>query len=114
MSTAERDRLAALAGPPPPTNADDARLRRLVADTPPDILIGRAWLAASPPELRDRIAAIEPPIFPLQGRDLVAAGVPPGPAMGLLLRDLRAWWIAGGCVATATEIAAELARRRGG
>jgi hypothetical protein len=48
------------------------------------------------------------PKFPLRGRDLAAAGVAAGPAMGALLRELRAWWMDGGC---AGDVRAELARR---
>jgi poly(A) polymerase len=33
------------------------------------------------------------PVFPLQGRDLVAAGVPHGPEVGRLMASLEAWWI---------------------
>jgi len=33
------------------------------------------------------------PEFPLKGRDLVAAGVPIGPAIGELMEQLQAWWI---------------------
>lgn len=46
---------------------------------------------------RDAIAQLEgwtPPSFPLQGRDLVAAGITPGPAMGAMLHNLKAKWIA--------------------
>jgi poly(A) polymerase len=34
------------------------------------------------------------PVFPLQGRDVVKAGVPHGPEVGRLLAELEAWWIA--------------------
>jgi poly(A) polymerase/tRNA nucleotidyltransferase (CCA-adding enzyme) len=114
LSVAERDRLAALQGDPPPDDPDDAALRRLLADIPPDILIGRAWLAGRAPELRARIAAMGVPRFPLQGRDLARAGIPAGPEMGALLRDLRARWMDGGCVASRAELLGELGRRRTG
>jgi poly(A) polymerase/tRNA nucleotidyltransferase (CCA-adding enzyme) len=39
------------------------------------------------------------PVFPLQGRDLLAEGATPGPALGALLAEVEAFWIAGGCVA---------------
>jgi poly(A) polymerase/tRNA nucleotidyltransferase (CCA-adding enzyme) len=39
------------------------------------------------------------PVFPLQGRDLLAEGASPGPALGALLAEVEAFWIAGGCVA---------------
>jgi poly(A) polymerase len=49
--------------------------------------------------LRCRIEAAEIPGFPLQGRDLVAAGMAPGAAMGEMLAAVRAWWWDGGCIA---------------
>jgi poly(A) polymerase/tRNA nucleotidyltransferase (CCA-adding enzyme) len=115
LSLAERDRLLALlAAPAPPEDADDDTLRRALADTPRAILIGRAWLAGGHPGLLSRLAALAAPVFPLQGRDLAQAGMASGPQMGALLRDLRAWWLAGGCRADAAALRAELARRRRG
>lgn len=119
LSTAERERLAALRAPPvPPPGATDADLRRLLADTPADILIGRAWLAGGDgPDwggVRARLATLQVPVFPLEGRDVLALGEPPGPRVGALLRQIRAWWMAGGCVADGAACRAELARRIGG
>lgn len=115
LSAAERDRLLALrAGPSPPDDADDDALRRALADEPADILIGRAWLAGGAEELRERLATLERPRFPLEGRDALALGLKPGPAVGALLRDVRDWWLAGGCRADAAECRAELARRAAG
>lgn len=37
-----------------------------------------------------------PPAFPLSGADLIAEGVQPGPALGALLRELEARWLASG------------------
>ncbi len=112
LSGAERDRLLALrGGETPSADADDAALRRMLADTPPDVLIGRLWLAGGDPASRERLASTPVPVFPLHGRDLREAGVPEGPALGELLRDLRLWWIAGGCVADRHTARAELARR---
>ena len=51
------------------------------------------------------------PAFPLVGRDIVAAGIPEGPAVGTLLRDIRQWWMDGGCQADRSACMAELARR---
>ncbi len=103
LSGPERDRLLALrhdAVPAP--GSDDASLRRALADTEPGVLIDRSWLVggSSPgwAVLRDRIAATPRPVFPLGGRDVVAIGVPPGPAVGTLLRDVRAWWLERGCM----------------
>ncbi len=104
----EAERLLALRGPAPPEEVDDAALLRLLADIPADILIGRAWIAGRSPALRARIAAQTPPVFPLQGRDLVATGLQPGPELGQVLRTLRAWWLEGGCVADRAAILAHM------
>ena len=95
-------------GPAPPPGLEDADLRRLLADAPADLLAGRAWLAqaeraeAEPlpwDALRQRLGALAPVVFPLAGRDLLARGLPPGVGIGHLLHEVRAWWLAGGCVA---------------
>jgi poly(A) polymerase len=118
MSVAERDRLVALAGPPPAPGMDDDALRRMLADAPPGALLDRAWLAgdagAGWSAVRARLATLPRPVFPLEGRDALALGVPPGPAVGELLRDVRAWWMDGGCLANAAACRAELARRVAG
>jgi poly(A) polymerase len=36
------------------------------------------------------------PVFPLSGKDLVAAGIEPGPAVGKRLKDLEARWVESG------------------
>jgi hypothetical protein len=50
------------------------------------------------------------PVFPLEGRDVLALGVPPGPRVGALLRATRAWWLIGGCDAGLEDCRAELVR----
>jgi hypothetical protein len=119
LSNAEHERLIALkAAPAPRPGDDDAALRRALADAEPEILLGRTWLAddGSPDwaTLRQRLEAMPRPVFPLAGRDVAALGVPQGPGIGALLRDVRAWWLAGGCVADKDACRAELARRIGG
>ena len=119
LSAAERISLLALRNLPVPQPADDDdALRRLLAGDDPKILIGRAWLeGGNAPDwnrLRDRLAALPRPVFPLEGRDALALGVAPGPAMGVLLREIRDWWLAGGCRADAVNCRAELARRARG
>lgn len=100
FSTAEGDRLLALLrGPIPPNAADDATLRRLLADEPAPILAGRLILAGAPAALRERLLALEPPTFPLAGRDVLALGLPAGPAVGDMLVQVRRWWLDGGCLA---------------
>lgn len=110
LSGDEAARLAALQSEPPPKGADDAHLRRLLTDTPPEILIGRSWIAGQDGALRARIAAMDRPVFPVQGRDLAAAGLMPGPEMGRVLKSLRAAWLASGCVATQDDLMAQLAQ----
>ncbi|HUB48892.1 MAG TPA: CCA tRNA nucleotidyltransferase [Acetobacteraceae bacterium] len=116
LSGADRDRLIALqqAAPARP-DMDDATLRRLLADTDPQILQARTWLEGNVGQdwdaLRMRLAAMARPVFPLEGRDVLALGIAPGPMVGALLRGVRSWWLAGGCSADASACRAELARR---
>jgi poly(A) polymerase/tRNA nucleotidyltransferase (CCA-adding enzyme) len=60
--------------------------------------------------LRTRLAQLPKPVFPLAGSDVLALGVTPGPRVGALLRAIRAWWLAGGCVAGLEDCRAELTR----
>ncbi len=111
FSTAERDRLVALrSGDVPADGADDATLRRALADTPTETLVGRAWLAGRGAALRARLDSSPRPVFPLRGRDVEQAGVAPGPQLGHILGQVRAWWMAGGCIADIAACRAELAR----
>ena len=108
LSTAERERLVALRDAPlARPDADDAALRRLLAEADPAVLLDRTWLdGGSGPEwaaLRARLAAMPRPVFPLEGRDVLALGLPPGPrCRGVAARG--AGLVAGG----------RLCRRRGG
>ena len=94
---------------------DGAALRRLLADEPAEVLIDRSWLAggAAPASavLRTRLATTPRPVFPLEGRDVLALGEPEGPRVGALLRAVRQWWLDGGCVADMEACRAELVRR---
>ena len=106
LSGAEQARLEALVVPNGlAPDAADAALRRALAETPAEILIGRSWLGQDErpgwDALRARLAALARPVFPLQGRDVVALGVPPGPDVGEVLEEVRRWWLAGGCAADA-------------
>jgi poly(A) polymerase/tRNA nucleotidyltransferase (CCA-adding enzyme) len=112
LSNEDRDRLVRLlATPSPRPGDDDDALRRLLADHQPRDLIDRVWLDGGPETLRQRLAAMARPVFPLEGRDVVAFGVAPGPRVGTLLRQVRQWWLDGGCVADKAACEAELARR---
>ena len=119
FSAAEADQLARfLDGPIPRASADGAEIRRLLADEPADLLISRTLLAgiggSAGGRLRARLATTPRPVFPLAGRDALALGMAPGPAVGQALASVRAWWLAGGCTADAAECRAELLRRRQG
>jgi poly(A) polymerase len=116
LSTADRDRMLALqAAPLAAPGDDDAALRRLLADTPVDVLVDRTWLSGGDgPEwhsLRERLRAMPVPVFPLEGRDILALGLSPGPRIGALLRSVRTWWLNGGCVAD-PEACRDEARRQ--
>lgn len=116
LSGAEAERLAVLVVPNVlRPEDDDLALRRALADNPADVLVDRIWLAgAAGPDwadLRARLLRMERPVFPLQGRDLAALGLAPGPEMGEVLRELRAWWLAGGCVADAAACRAQVLAR---
>jgi poly(A) polymerase/tRNA nucleotidyltransferase (CCA-adding enzyme) len=115
LSIADRDRLLALrTAPLARPELDDAALRRLLADTPVELLVDRSWLAGGDGpawnSLRDRLRSLPVPSFPLEGRDIVALGVPPGPRVGEVLRAVRAWWLDGGCAANDDACLAEARR----
>jgi poly(A) polymerase len=71
---------------------------------------GPAWTGLRARLLRARLAQLPKPVFPLEGRDVLALGVPPGPRVGALLRATRAWWLIGGCDAGLEDCRAELVR----
>jgi poly(A) polymerase len=114
LSNDERDRLVRLQSVPAASPADDdAALRRMLADYRRADLVDRTWLDDAPEaaDLRRRLTDMPQPVFPLEGRDVVALGIAPGPRVGDLLRALRQWWMDGGCVADWAACEAELARR---
>jgi poly(A) polymerase len=104
LSNAERQRMRAAAaaaadfarggGP----RADRARRWRLGAEACRDGLL-ICWADALDPgsdaDWRARLALAESfaPVLPVAGRDLVAAGIPPGPEVGRRLAALEALWI---------------------
>ncbi len=82
-------RCEALRAPPPPLEGDDLELEQAVGPMDP---LRRAVLAVRRPDLAPALArgaalAAEPPL--LRGADLLAAGLPPGPAVGEALRRVR-------------------------
>ncbi|MEI6159746.1 MAG: CCA tRNA nucleotidyltransferase, partial [Roseococcus sp.] len=101
--------LHAIADAPRPEERDADALRRFAASArlrseaalPAEILLVAA--AAQPgADLAGLLAAMPPglgPAFPLQGRDVLALGLPHGPRIGALLAATRDWWLAGGAAA---------------
>ena len=118
LSRAEVATVGGLLGPAPDPGWSDDDLRRALAVTSAAAWVGRSWLAGGDGEgsgaLRARIGAMAEPRFPLAGRDAVKLGVPAGPKVGALLAAVRAWWMAGGCVADRAACRAELARLAAG
>lgn len=122
LSNTEAAFLRGVAGAPvPQPDMRDADLRRLLAQESPEVLLGRTWLRQADAwagraaqagwhELRARISGMTPPVFPLAGRDVLAAGYPPGPQVGAMLEQVRAWWLAEGCIPTREDCLAVLKR----
>jgi poly(A) polymerase/tRNA nucleotidyltransferase (CCA-adding enzyme) len=103
MSGEERARLDAMRGDPArlPPGLDGAALLSLLAEWGPAraadaSLVAEARDGQDRAALRSRIAALEVPAFPLQGRDALALGLQPGPWLGSALSELRAAWYAAG------------------
>ncbi|MGE0725292.1 MAG: CCA tRNA nucleotidyltransferase [Alphaproteobacteria bacterium] len=118
LSRAEGDRLAAIVEPYDPRDlpADDRSCRDRLYAIGHAAARDRALLAAADGLDRDGVAATavaalavaERPVFPLAGRDALAAGVPPGPRVGALLDAVERWWIDAGYVADADACRAQL------
>lgn len=116
LSGAEHERLAALSKSNLLTpDAEDDDLRRALAEEPAETLVCRTWIGQDDrpgwAALRARLVARDRPVFPLQGRDLLKLGIPPGPDVGTILEDVRRWWMEGGCVADAAACLAVGKRR---
>ena len=105
LSSRDADRLAALTGDPlPPLRATPAArrhaLHRLGAERYADLV----HLAAIEDRADDAGAALaealaesagwQPKTLPLTGHDIMALGVPAGPAIGRILAQVEDWWIA--------------------
>jgi poly(A) polymerase len=68
------------------------------------------WSEAGRAAVVDQLGAIDVPQFPLNGNDLVAAGVKPGKALGTQLERLERKWIASGFALDRTALLAEIKR----
>src|SRR5690606_17795616 len=125
LSNAEIKRLAAIReliadfAPPADARARRRWLYRHGADLYADLIL-LYWAAQGEPapgdeglarrfaaEL-DAAAAWRRPELPVKGPDVMALGVPSGPAVGRLLQRLEAWWIAGDFRASREEALAHL------
>jgi poly(A) polymerase len=105
LSNAERDRIAAALAPTPVLKSwmSPREIRRALYKLGAQAFRDRAKLAwaradrtATTPQWRGMIALGEgwsPPQFPLTGEDVIAAGVPKGPMVGQVLREVEDWWI---------------------
>ena len=104
LSRAEADRLGAALATTPPIPEDLAapalraftyRIgvmaavdRLLLAQAMGGMLVDATTVQA----IRD-LRHWQPPVFPVTGKDMVAAGLAPGPDVGRALRKLESWWI---------------------
>ncbi|WP_374472146.1 CCA tRNA nucleotidyltransferase [Phenylobacterium sp.] len=105
LSNAERDRIVAAVAPTPAFKSwmSPREIRRAVYRLGPQAFRDRAKLAwaqanrtAVAPQWRGMIALGEgwsPPPFPISGEDVLTSGVPKGPLVGEVLREVEDWWI---------------------
>jgi len=105
LSNTERDRIAAALSPTPEFKSwmSPREIRRVLYHLGPQTFRDRAKLAwaraertATTPQWRGMIAlggGWTAPAFPLTGEDVIAAGVPRGPMVGRVLREVEDWWI---------------------
>jgi poly(A) polymerase len=104
LSNAQRDRLVAALGAAPVASWMGPReVRRAIWREGAEALHDRVmldWAASERPAATTQWRALLPmidswsrPVFPLTGDEVHAAGVPPGPLVGKVLREVEAWWI---------------------
>jgi poly(A) polymerase len=105
LSNADRDRIVEALGQAPALKSwmSPREIRRAVYRLGAQTFRDRAKLAwarsgrtAVTPQWRGMIALAEGwprPSFPLTGEDVLAAGVPKGPMVGEVLREVEDWWV---------------------
>jgi poly(A) polymerase len=125
LSNADRDRLvAALEAADVSPSLDEKGRRQAYYRLGRESFCDHALLAwasslsgtkPNDPAWRGLLAASEAPlpVFPLQGRDLLALGLEAGPRVGDLLKAVEAWWIDGDFRAGRKACLAEAKRRAG-
>ena len=104
LSRVEAERLIAASAtvPPIPEDPTAPTLRAFAYRVGVAAAVDRLLLAGAEtgtPVAPATIAAIrdldrwQPPVLPVTGKDMVAAGLTPGPDVGRVLRELETWWI---------------------
>jgi poly(A) polymerase len=105
LSKAERDRLVAALGTEPRLVSwmSPRQARQLVYRLGPRAFCDRAmlaWAASERPAATVQWRALLPmgeswpiPRLPLDGGEVIASGVPPGPLVGAVLREVEDWWM---------------------
>jgi poly(A) polymerase len=119
FSNAGRERLSVLTSERVAPDAEARVQRRALYRLGRDDYVDLALLAAadaglSPTPLLEVAREWEAPVFPLRGRDLVDAGIAPGPQLGRLLENLEEWWVDEDFVPDREACLAELKRRFAG
>lgn len=98
LSRAEQERLIAMAGRLAALPADPQAAKRWAWPLPVATAVDRLLLAApdiaSVAQMLAALDAWERPRLPVSGRDLIAAGLPPGPEISQALHRLETAWIA--------------------
>ncbi len=118
LSNAEAVRIERLSTYLPPSPALRLKEQRIVlyqmgAEAWRDVVqvaLARSRVALDDPQWK-RLLGLpgrwSPPAFPMNGHDLMAAGLAPGPELGATLRRMEDWWAASGFGATKEELLAK-------
>jgi poly(A) polymerase len=105
LSNAQRERLVAALAPEPPLVSwmSPRETRRLVYRLGSAALSDRvtlAWAASDRPRSTPQWRALLPtaqswtaPALPLTGQEVMAAGVPEGPLVRAVMREVESWWV---------------------
>jgi len=103
LSNTERDILQFIVANKSKNLTQEIAIAHAVNGIPLNIIKGLA-VVVDKPEIALRMSKHDVPQFPIQGRDLIQAGVKPGPDMGKLLNTLRDKWIESNYTLTANEL----------
>jgi poly(A) polymerase len=123
LPNADRDRLVSMLDAESLSPSLDEKSRRLALYRlgweafQDHVLLGWAGAGVDPddPSWRALLATSDrpSPVFPLQGRDLLALGIKAGRQVGRLLKEVEAWWIEGDFRADRAACLEEAKRRAG-